>query len=114
MEWTDEQLTYEEWLDGKLTVEDMTVDEKRDFEVRRKSIENLSNLNKIENRKNRYMRIQRSMGNDQIKLDSSDEEFVNNYRVHRIVFENLLTERGHPPEGNNRSLSIPFDKKMRP
>ena len=114
MKWMDEQLTYEQWLDGELTVEDMTEYEKMIFEVSKKSVENYSNLNKIENRKNRYMRIQKSMGNDQIKLDPSDEEFVNNYRVHRIVFENLLTERENPPEGNDRSLSIPFDEKMRP
>ena len=47
-------------------------------------------------------------------LTPSDEEFTSNYKVHRIVFENILVDRENLPEGNDRSLSIPFDGKMRP
>jgi len=59
----------------------------------------------------RYDRIQKSMCGI---LTPSDEEFTSNYKVHRIVFENILVDRENLPEGNDRSLSIPFDGKMRP
>tara|TARA_B100001173_G_scaffold16701_1_gene13546 strand:- start:1613 stop:4111 length:2499 start_codon:yes stop_codon:yes gene_type:complete len=102
------------WNDEELSLDDMDEYEKNEYKIRKIKSNDYFNLNKMENRKNRYIRIQKSMGNDNIKLAPSDEDFVNNYTVHRIVFENLLTELGHPPEGNDRSLSIPFDGKMRP
>ena len=74
--------------------------------------EKLTNLTKIENsRMEKYRKIQISMDKSS---DLSSEDFVSNYRVHRIVFENILVDEENKPEGTDRSLSIPFDSKMRP
>jgi len=59
----------------------------------------------------KYERIQKSMAK---MIAPSESDFTSNYRVHRIVFENILVNPGDIPEGNDRSLSIPFDGKMRP
>ena len=59
----------------------------------------------------RFERIQKSMAK---MIDPSESDFSSNYRVHRIVFENILVDPENHPEGNDRSLSIPFDGKMRP
>jgi hypothetical protein len=74
--------------------------------------EKMTNFTKKENsRIKRYRKIQTSMDKSS---DISNEDFVSNYRVHRIVFENILVDEENKPEGTDRSLSIPFDGKMRP
>lgn len=95
---------------GNLEIESSKwMDQDLDRHIFNQKNEKFRKLNYLSNRHERYVKIQSSMRREYLGIEN-----VSNYRVHRIVFENLLTEEGSPPEGNDRSLSIPFDDKMRP